>query len=154
MTLTELPERHPVDRLDGAAQFSHPAVIVAVDGRPASEDALAWAADEALCRGMHLRIVTVFADPDHPHAPKTFDQALALQHRLRRRIARGRPWLEDAEHLIARGAARSVLNETARVDDILVVGEAAYVSAMEPSQRPACPVVVVPATPTGPVDDG
>lgn len=146
MTLTELSEPHPVEHL------AHPAVVVAVDGRPASEDALAWAADEALRRGMHLRIVTVFADPDHPHTPKTFDQALALQHRLRRRIGRSKPWLYDAERLLARGGARSVLNEAVRGEDILVVGEAADVSAMNPAQHPACQVVVVPASSTARVD--
>lgn len=150
MTLTEIPERRPADFRDGRAGATQPTVVVAVDGRPASADALAWAADEALCRGMQLRIVTVFADAEQPHAPTTFDQALDLQHRLRRCVSVNRPWIDDAEHLIARGSIRSVLTEAARADDILVVGEAAEVSAMDLSQRPTCPVVVVPATSNAP----
>lgn len=143
MTLTELPDGQPASTGD-PARLPHPTVVVAVDECPASIEALAWAADEALCRGMPLRIVTVFADADHPHAPKTFDRALALQHRLRRHIGRDRPWVDDANHLIARGSMRGVLNEAASVDDILVVGEAAEVTVMDASQRPICPVVVVP----------
>lgn len=145
MPLTNLPERHSVSRRDEREHFPHPAVVVAVDGGPLSARALAWAADEALCRGMHLRIVTVFDDPDHPHAPSTFDQALAIQHRLRRNISAGRPWLDDAEHLIAHGSVRGVLEEALGADDILVLGETGDVTGLFNSRHSLCPVVIVPA---------
>jgi hypothetical protein len=143
MSVTELRERRAVglDELDLPAQ---PAIVVAVDGRPASGDALAWAADEALCRGMKLRVVTAYADPDHRYAPRSVEGAVDLQRRLRRQVEPSRPWVEEADQIIRRGSIRSLLAEALTPGDLLVVGEAADVSAMDPSLRPACPLVVVP----------
>jgi hypothetical protein len=145
MSVIELDEREAVQTDGDRLVHTQPTVVVAVDGRPASADALAWAADEALCRGMKLRIVTAYADPDHPHAPKTVDRALALQRRIRRQVECSRPWVEEAEHIVRRGSVHSLLNEAVVTGDLLVVGEAAGVNTMDPSLRPTCPIVVVPA---------
>lgn len=130
-----------------ADALTTPRVVVAVDSRPVSLDALAWAADEVLCRGMSLRIVSAFADPDRRHAPNTVEEAMALQRRLRRQLEPSRPWIEDAELIARRGSVLTLLAEACCRDDLLVVGETADVAAMLPAHRPPCPVVIVPAAP-------
>lgn len=124
-----------------------PRVVVAVDSRPSSLDALAWAADEALCRGMSLRVVTAFADPDRPHTPRTIEQAINLQRRLRCRLEPSRPWIEEAELIVRRGSVPALLAEASSCGDILVVGEDAVGVGIDRAHRPACPVVVVPGQP-------
>lgn len=137
---------------DPTAVLATPRVVVAVDTRPASLNALTWAADEALCRGMSLRLVTAFADPDRPHMPRTVEEAMGFQRQLRRRLERSRPWIEDAELVVRRGNVLNLLAEAAGCDDIVVIGKTADASATSPSYRPVCPVVVVPAQPTAPAD--
>jgi len=144
MTLTDTLRAAAADTSTGRPELAIPRVVVAVDGRPASEDALAWAADEALCRGMRLRIVTDFADPGSPHAARTIEQAMQCQQRLQRALARSRPWLDEAERIVRRGSLRSLLTEATEPGDVLVIGEAAEVGAMDRSLRPHCPVVIVP----------
>lgn len=151
MTLTHLPAT-PVLAGVPAQVPPTPRIVVAVDTRPSSLDALAWAADEALCRGMELRIVTAFADPDRRHTPKTVEQAMDLQRRLRRQLEPNRPWLEDAEYVVRRGTVDALLDEASGGADIVVVGEAADVSAMDAAYRPICPVVVVPVQPAARTD--
>lgn len=145
MTLADTLLKTPTDDPAELTGLAAPRVVVAVDGRPASADALAWAADEALCRGMRLRIVTAFADPESPpHVPRTVEQALRCQQRLRLQLQKSRPWLET-ECVVRRGSMRNLLIEATEPGDMLVVGEAAEVSAMDASVRPRCPVVIVPA---------
>jgi len=151
MTLIDLRDTQ-VSLAPTDSTLSTPRVVVAVDHRPASVAALAWAADEALCRGMSLRVVTAFADPDQRHSPKTVEQAMDFQRRLRRQLQSSRPWLEEAELVVRRGSALSLLAEASAPGDILVVGEAPDVGAMDPTYRPVCPVVVVPAQPAAPAD--
>jgi hypothetical protein len=134
----------PADASPARPELKVPRVVVVVDRRLASEEALAWAADEAWCRGMPLRIVTAFADPASPHGLKTIEQAIRCQQRLRRGLQTSRPWLDEAECIVYRGSLHSLLVEATEPDDVLVVGEAAEVSAMNPAQRPGCPVVIVP----------
>jgi hypothetical protein len=150
MTLADLDEQLSLSLPDTAP--STPRVVVAVDQRPASLAALAWAADEALCRGMSLRLVTAFADPDQRHSPKTIEQAMEFQRKLRRQLQPSRPWIDEAELVVRRGSALSLLAEASAPGDILVVGDAPDVGAMDPTYRPVCPVVVVPAQPAGPAD--
>ena len=130
-----------------AASLATPRVVVAVDTRPSSVTALAWAADEALCRGMSLRIVTAFADAGQQPAPRTVEQAMDLQRRLRRQLESNRPWLDEAELVVRRGNAHALLAEAASDTDIVVVGETAGVGATDPAYRLPCPVVIVPAAP-------
>jgi hypothetical protein len=122
-----------------------PAVVVAVDARPASADALAWAADEALCRGMRVRIVTAFADPDQPQLPRTIEEALACQNRLHRRVQQARPWLDEAERIVGRGKLLHLLAAATRPGDIVVVGEPEEIRTLPRSPWPTCPIVLVPA---------
>jgi hypothetical protein len=135
-----------------AAAFATPRVVVAVDTRPPSLDALAWAADEALIRGMSLRIVTAFADPDRAHTSRTVEQAMDLQRRMRRQLEPRRPWIEDAEFVVRQGSVLTLLGEATGCGDILVLGKAADVGAVGLTYRPLCPVVVVPAQPVAPAD--
>jgi hypothetical protein len=146
MTTTDMRDRSQPATVPASA-LSTPRVVVAVDRRPASRNALAWAADEALCRGMSLRIVTAFADPDRPHAPRTVEEAMVLQRRLHRQLEQSRPWIEDAELIVRRGGVLALFADASCRGDILVVGEAADVGAMQPAHRPLCPVVIVPAAP-------
>jgi len=151
MTFADLQDT----RLSAAAAdsaLSTPRVVVAVDHRPASVSALAWAADEALCRGMSLRLVTAFADPDQPHSPKTVERAMDYQRRLRRQLQPGRAWIEEAELVVRRGSALSLLTEASAPGDILVIGEAPNVGATDATFRSVCPIVVVPARPAAPAD--
>lgn len=151
MTLTDLRDTQSSAVLPDTA-LSTPRVVVAVDRRPVSLDALAWAADEALCRGMELRIVTAFADPDRRHLPRTVEQAMDLQRRLRRRLEPTHPWIEEAKLVVRRGSLLALLTEASSCGDILVVGEVADVGAMDSTYRPVCPVVVVPAQPGAPAE--
>ena len=130
-----------------AAALATPRVVVAVDTRASSLTALAWAADEALCRGMSLQIVTAFADAGQQPAPRTVEQAMDLQRQLRRQLESSRPWIDEAELVVRRGNAHALLAEAASSADIVVVGEATGVSATEPAYRLPCPVVIVPAAP-------
>lgn len=143
---TPLPETVP------AAVLATPRVVVAVDTRPASLDALAWAADESLIRGMSLRIVTAFADPDRGHTPRTVEQVMDLQRRLRRQLERSRPWIEDAELVVRRGSVLTLLGEATGCGDILVLGKTPDVGSVGLTYRPVCPVVVVPSQPIAPAD--
>jgi hypothetical protein len=144
MAPTKFAKRQPSDVRDASTTVAQSVVVAVVDGRPSSAAVLAWAADEALCRGLELRVVTVYGDADQPHAPRTIDKALQLQRGLRRLIARGRPWINDAEHLIARGELCNVVVEATRDADLLVAGDAVAVAAANWSPRPSCPVVIVP----------
>ena len=119
MTMTDLQDKVRPAPL-AALALSTPRVVVALDSRQVSLKVLAWAADEALCRGMSLRIVTAFADPDSPNVPSTVEHAMNLQRRLRRRLEPSRPWIGDAEFVI---------------------------SAIDSAHRPLCPVVIVPTAP-------
>jgi hypothetical protein len=151
MTLTDLADAQVSAAVPDSA-LSTPRVVVAVDHRPASAAALAWAADEALCRGMSLSLVTAFADPDQRHSPKTLEQAMHFQRRLRWQLLSSRPWIEEAELVVGRGSALKLFGEASVPGDILVVGEAPHVGAMDPTYRPVCPVVIVPAQPAPPAD--
>ena len=146
MTATHLRDMSLLETAPAEA-LATPRVVVAVDNRPASLDALAWAADEALCRGMSLRIVTAYGDPDRRQTSRTVEQAMDVQRRLQRRIELSRPWIEDAELVVRRGSVLSLLAEAAGCGDILVLGKAADVGAEGLAYRPVCPVVVVPAQP-------
>ncbi len=122
-----------------------PRVVVAVDRRLASEEALAWAADEAWCRGVPLCIVTAFADPESQHAPKTIEQAIRCQQRLRRDLMKSRPWLDEADCIVRRGSLSGLLAEAIEPGDVLVLGDPAEVGGTAPSHRARCPIVIVPA---------
>jgi len=149
--MTNVPDTQPSAAVPAAA-LATPRVVVAVDTRPASLDALAWAADEALCRGMSLRMVTTFADPDRRGSPRTVEEAMDFQRRMRRRLEPSRPWIEDAELVVRRGGVLSLLAEAAGCGDILVLGKTAKTAAKSPGYRPVCPVVVVPAQPVAPAE--
>jgi len=151
MTMTDLRDR-PLPASVSAAEVATPRVVVAVDIRPVSFDALAWAADEALCRGMSLRIVTAFADPGSLHAARTVEQAMYIQRRLRRRVEQSRPWLEEAEFVVRRGSVVSLLAEASNQGDIVVIGEGPDFAAMDPVSLPVCAIVVVPAQRAAPAD--
>jgi nucleotide-binding universal stress UspA family protein len=127
-------------------------VVVAADTGPAAALALAWAADESLCRGMPVRLVTAFADNHGAARPRTVEQALACQRRLRDQIRHGRPWLEDVEQIVRRGSLMALLTEAARATDLIVVGA----NSVTPNllDHAPCPVVIVPAPADAAGDEG
>jgi nucleotide-binding universal stress UspA family protein len=118
-----------------------PRVVVAADSGPAAALALAWAADESLCRGMPVRLVTAFADG--AARPRTVEQALACQRQLRDQIRHSRPWLDDVEQIVRRGSLMTLLAEAARDTDLIVVGASSVTPSLLDHVR--CPVVIVPA---------
>jgi nucleotide-binding universal stress UspA family protein len=126
-----------------------PRVVVAADSGPAAALALAWAADESLCRGMPVRLVTAFADG--AARPRTVEQALACQRRLRDQIRRSRPWLDDVEQIVRRGSLMALLTEAARTTDLIVVGA----NSVTPNllDYAPCPVVIVPPPADGAGDE-
>jgi nucleotide-binding universal stress UspA family protein len=120
-----------------------PRVVVAADTGRTSALALAWAADESLCRGMPMRLVTAFADSHVVDRTRTVEQALACQRRLLDQIRRSHPWLDDIEHIVRHGSLLTLLTEAARADDLIVIGA----NSVTPNllAHVPCPVVVVPA---------
>ena len=150
MTLTDNLASAPAEFTDGPPETPVPRVVVAVDARPSSAAALACAADEALCRGIRLRIVTAFADPDSPQLPKTVEQAMRCQQWLLEELESRRPWLDQAESIMRRSSLRSLIREATAPGDLLVIGQGADVSAIHASQRARCPVVIVPPVPATP----
>jgi hypothetical protein len=121
MATTEVRDHRPA-RLQ-EPDLPDPAIVVVLDSRAASVDAFAWAADEARRRDRKLRVVTAYGDPDDPDAPKTVEKAIAVQHRLRRQLAVGRPWLHEACFVVRRGTLRDLLGEAVHAVDSLVVSE-------------------------------
>lgn len=105
-------------RRDGPAGTAE-RLVVAVDRRTDSARVLAAAAEEARRRGLRLRVVTAYADPDDPHAPKTLDQALVLHRRLRSELQRTKPWTHGAEYVVRRGAIQSLLERATERNDIV-----------------------------------
>ena len=120
-----------------------PRVVVAADTGPAAAFALAWAADESLCRGMPVRLITAFGDSHAAARPRTVEQALACQRQLRDQIRHSRPWLDDVEQIVRRGSLMTLLAEAARDTDLIVVGASSVTPSLLDHVR--CPVVMVPA---------
>ncbi|PDP88437.1 universal stress protein UspA [Glycomyces fuscus] len=143
------------------AQERPPAVVVGVDGTPASHAALAWATEEAARRGRQLRIVHGLGMPVVIGAygasgrVAVEDQREAGRDLLTAGAAyahRARPGLDVATVLAPEDAPAVLLNE-ALPEDLVVVGTRGLggvraimlgsVSARTSSHAP-CPVVVVP----------
>lgn len=119
-------------------------IVVAVDGHASAARALAWAADEARCRGMSIRLVTSIVEEQDPSRARTAEQAVRRQRQLCDRIRRDQPWLNGVEYIVGRGSLLSVVGEATRPKDLLVLGGADGRTA-DLLQRAPCPVVVVPA---------
>jgi hypothetical protein len=129
---TAVPDALPTD----------PRIVVAVGAGPASARALAWAADESLCRGMSVRVVSAFAEQRAAIGLTRIEQALACQRRLCDWIRRTRPWLDDVEQIVRRGSLTTLLAEAARPEDIVVIDAAS--ATRELLDGLTCPVVLVP----------
>ncbi|WP_159944279.1 MULTISPECIES: universal stress protein [unclassified Nocardiopsis] len=139
-----------------------PAIVVGVDGTPASHAALVWATEEAARRVTQLRIVHGLGMPVvigayGPPARGAVEDLREAGHDLLTAAAayvhRARPEVDVATVLAPEDAPAVLLNE-ARHEDVIVVGSRGLggiraimlgsVSVRASSHAP-CPVVVVPA---------
>lgn len=130
-------------------------IMVAVDGRPAGDRAVAWTARRA-ARGDAA--VTVFQAVDEPPRPIGTGEHRGAMHRVADRIAHAATAVlhEVAPHtpvdcIIVDGDIVDVLEDATRDVALLVVGTNGWAGPLLPSTRAvriaataACPVVVVP----------
>lgn len=111
-----------------AARWEGGAVVVGVDGSPASLDALDWAVREAELRAARLRVVHVWTPPPVPADGRPTDVD-ALRHAARGVLDEAvRPYLGGARAgtgvepvLIGAGVSRALIDEAARAQ-LLVLG--------------------------------
>ena len=134
-------------------------IVVGVDGSPGSLAALEWAVDEARRRQARLDVVHVWDVPMLAYSAITpvvtgIDEG-ELESAAREvldKLVAGLPHDVTVEPILARGTAASVLLETARGADLVVVGSRGHggfvglllgsVSAALAHHSP-CPVVIV-----------
>lgn len=131
-----------------AGEASSPAegrIVVAVDGSDATAAAFAWAADEALCRGMPVRVVTAYADAGSRPRLRRIEEAMCCQRQMYQQVRRDRPWLEEIEQVVGRGSLRALLAKATGPADLLVLGGSDAFLAGELLGHVRCPVIVVPA---------
>jgi nucleotide-binding universal stress UspA family protein len=152
---TKLPDGQ--EHRAGARRAGAP-VVVGADG-PESDLAVEWAADEAVSRGVPLRVVRTWnsppaqpwsavADPTDTAAMRAGSERIA--HRALR-IAREHVPGVDADAVIGRGPAADFLIETGRRAGLLVLGsrrlnlvQRIFAGVSEPvSAEAPCPTVVV-----------
>ncbi|MFD3686539.1 universal stress protein [Nocardiopsis sp. NPDC058631] len=146
------------------AETAHTAIVAAVNGSPASERALDWAADDARQRGLRLRIVYAFDWPLYHSPPRGlpgFDAdefARRIVDEARRRALERVPELAvEAVHIT--GDREPVLLLESQKAHTLVIGahRMRTMDAVFPSSTTlallvsaSCPVVVVPDREPGP----
>ncbi|WP_162002366.1 universal stress protein [Streptomyces sp. CB01881] len=104
-----------------------PYVMAAVDGSPQSLTAARWAADEAVRRGLHLRLVhartwedDIDADPGQPADVRALTTRMLMD--ARQEVSRSFPGLEIRAELIGDGVPADVLAGAAATAELLVLG--------------------------------
>ncbi|MEU6238969.1 universal stress protein [Kitasatospora sp. NPDC047058] len=102
-------------------------VLAAVDGSPQSLAAARWAADEAVRRGLRLRLVhartwqdDLDADPGQPADVRALTDRMLAD--ARRELGRSAPGLDIRAELVGGGEPAHVLAETAATAELLVLG--------------------------------
>jgi nucleotide-binding universal stress UspA family protein len=141
-----------------AAEQAPPAVVVGVDGSPASKDALRWAADYARITGAPLRVVSAWHWPVSVvgalPVPEGFDPMQDAQTSLEADVSDvlgAAPGIALTTEVVG-GAAAAILIEESQNASLLVVGSRGrggfagllLGSVSEHCTRyAACPVVVV-----------
>lgn len=154
-----------------SAQERPPAIVVGVDGTPASHAALVWATEGAARRGVQLRIVHGLGMPvvigAHGAADRVAVEDLRetghdLLTAAAAYVRRARPEVDVATVLAPEDAPAVLLNEAVH-EDILVVGSRGLggvraimlgsVSTRSSAHAP-CPVVVVPHPESPPTREG
>lgn len=136
-------------------------IVVGVDGSARSEEALAWAGDEAARRGAVLQVVMVWENPARdmwmPHVEPRGDPLSLTRHQLDRVIDKvlGEHAGVAVEPLAVEGYPARALVDVAEGADLLVVGNRGWggfsgvvlgsVSFHCVAHAP-CPVVVVRGT--------
>ncbi|MEU2974836.1 universal stress protein [Nocardiopsis alba] len=127
-------------------------VVAAVDGSPASDRALDWAADEARSRGLDLRLVHASGPPTHRPAPDGVGPRVVEE--ARRRASERAPDL-PVEAVSLTGDREPVLSRESRSARALVLGArrmsatgemAPGATTLALTASSSCPVVVVPET--------
>ncbi|WP_304454652.1 universal stress protein [Nocardiopsis sp. YSL2] len=142
----------------------HAPVVAAVNGTPASDRALDWAADDARSRGLDLRVVYAFDWPHYhavPHGLPGFDLdefARRIVEEARRRVLERVPDLTvEAVHIT--GDPEPVLLRESQKAHSLVVGAHRMTTldavlpdstALDLLVAASCPLVVVPDRDPGP----
>ncbi|WP_436776442.1 universal stress protein [Yinghuangia sp. YIM S09857] len=144
-------------------------VIVAVDGSPAAENAVDWAADEAALRGTDLEILHAWEwkayEASDWYGHHLHNQADAVVRAAAERARRRRPEL-TVTTAIKHGTAREVLTEAAERAGLLVMGSrgrGGFTGMLlgsvshDVAAQGRCPLLVVRAGPDGtaqpPFDD-
>ncbi|WP_017600099.1 universal stress protein [Nocardiopsis lucentensis] len=149
------------------AQSANAPVVVAVNGTPASERAVDWAADDARLRGRGLRIVYAFDWPLYHAVPRglpgfdVYEFARCVVDDARRRALQRAPDLAvDASHVT--GDPEPVLLMESQKAHSLVLGAHRTTAmdvflpdstALDMLMFASCPVVVVPDREPGPSTD-
>lgn len=138
-------------------------VVVGIDGSQAAITAALWGIDEAISRGVPLRLLSVIK-PTHP-SPDDYDRDLAHAEASLREAqtaveASGKP--VKVETAIPRGPAGEVLVEESRDAEMVCVGSVGIgryarsilgSTATELAEKAHCPVAVVRSEPDQPASD-
>jgi len=136
-----------------------PRIVVGVDGSRAADDALRWAAEEAVVREWPLEVVMVWPSPVlpayHPHGwqPEESDRHARPREALERAVSRVDTGAARLELSVVEGSAARTLVRLADKTEMLVVGTRGFGRAHEAvsgsvshacSHRATVPLAVIP----------
>jgi nucleotide-binding universal stress UspA family protein len=136
-----------------------PRLVVGVDGSRCADDALRWAAEEAVVRGCPLEVVMVWPSPVlpayHPYGlqPAEADRYSRARDALERAVSRVDTGAAQLELSVVEGSAARTLVRLADGTEMLVVGTRGFGRAHEAvsgsvshacSHRATVPIAVIP----------
>ncbi len=149
----------PKDWLAMPRSDARPRIVVGVDGSKPADDALRWAADEAVVRGCPLEVVMVWPSPVlpayHPYGlqPEEPDRYSRIREALERAVSRVDTGAAQLELSVVEGSAARTLVRLADKTEMLVVGTRGFGRAHEAvsgsvshacSHRATVPIAVIP----------
>jgi len=149
---------------EGHESEVQPRIIVGVDGSTSAENALRWAAEEAVLRGCLLEVVLVWPAPVFPtHHPRGCPQTEAdrysrVRDLLRRAVDRVDTGEAQLQLTVVEGSPARTLVRMAEGAQMLVVGTRGFGRAHETisgsvshacSHRATVPIAVIPAGKVG-----
>ena len=136
-----------------------PRIVVGVDGSRPADNALRWAAEEAVVRGCPLEVVMVWPSPVlptyHPYGcqPEEPDRYSRVREVLERAVSRVDTGAAQLELSVVEGSAARTLVRVADRTEMLVVGSRGFGRAHEAvsgsvshacSHRATGPIAVIP----------